>query len=175
MAAVHARNPNQVVVWRRNLDQGGVEALGSGKQERSNMNPERQRPAPPSVASTDSAQALREENERPRAEVAYQRPSVPTGGAPWKRGSAPSTTSTRAATATDGSRRRCPVRWSAGKPQVRAAPDAKDGATCVAPGEEAFPACPWRERRARAKRFAARLQRDRAQPEVGRPTSPSSM
>ena len=26
------RNPNQVVVWRRNLEEGGVEALGSRQQ-----------------------------------------------------------------------------------------------------------------------------------------------
>lgn len=60
VAAVYdIRNPNQVVVWRRNLDQGGVGALGSGRQELSNMNQERWRPAPPSSLSTDSAQALR--------------------------------------------------------------------------------------------------------------------
>ena len=72
VAAVYdIRNPNQVVVWRRNLDQGGVEALGSRKQRRPNMKPERRCPPPPNTVATDSAQALREENERLRAEVAY--------------------------------------------------------------------------------------------------------
>lgn len=65
------RNPNQVVVWRRNLDHGGVEALESKKQGRPNMKLERRCPAPSNMAATDSAQALREENERLRAEVAY--------------------------------------------------------------------------------------------------------
>jgi len=33
VAAVYdIRNPNQVVVWRRNLDQGGVKALGAGSK-----------------------------------------------------------------------------------------------------------------------------------------------
>lgn len=72
VAAVYdIRNPNQVVVWRRKLDEGGVEALGSKKQGRPNMKPERRCPAPPSPVITDSAQALREENGRLRAEVAY--------------------------------------------------------------------------------------------------------
>jgi transposase len=72
VAAVYdIRDPNQVVVWRRNLDEGGVEALGNRKQGRPTMKPERRCPAPPSTAITDSAQALREENERLRAEVAY--------------------------------------------------------------------------------------------------------
>ncbi len=72
VAAVYdIRNPNQVVAWRRKLDEGGVEALGIREQEHSNMKKERRCPAPPSTAITDSAQALREENERLRAEVAY--------------------------------------------------------------------------------------------------------
>lgn len=72
MAAIYdIRNPNQVVVWRRNLDEGGVEALGSRKQGRPSMNSERRCPAPPNMVTSDSAQALREENERLRAEVAY--------------------------------------------------------------------------------------------------------
>jgi transposase len=72
VAAIYdIRNPNQVVVWRRKLDEGGVEALESRKQERPSMKPERRCPAPPSTVTTDSAQALREENERLRAEVAY--------------------------------------------------------------------------------------------------------
>jgi len=72
VAAVYdIRNPNQVVVWRRNLDEGGVEALGRRKQGRPSMKSERRDPEPPSVAITDSEQTLREENERLRAEVAY--------------------------------------------------------------------------------------------------------
>jgi transposase len=72
VAAVYdIRNPNQVVVWRRKLDEGGVEALGSRKQVRPNMKPERRCPTPPSPVITDSAQTLREENDRLRAEVAY--------------------------------------------------------------------------------------------------------
>ena len=72
VAAVYdIRNPNQVVVWRRNLDEGGVEALGNTKQGHPNMKPKRPCPAPPTTVITDSAQALREENERLRAEVAY--------------------------------------------------------------------------------------------------------
>ena len=64
-------NPNQVVVWRRKLDEGGVEAFGIREQEHPSMKKERRCPTPPSTAITDSAQALREENERLRAEVAY--------------------------------------------------------------------------------------------------------
>ncbi len=72
VAAIYdIRNPNQVVVWRRKLDEGGVEAIGIREPEHPNMKKERRCPAPPSTAITDSAQALREENERLRAEVAY--------------------------------------------------------------------------------------------------------
>lgn len=72
VAAIYdIRNPNQVVVWRRNLDQGGVEALGSQKQGCPSVKPKRHCPAPANTATNDSAQALREENERLRAEVAY--------------------------------------------------------------------------------------------------------
>ena len=72
VAAVYdIRNPNQVVVWRRNLYEGGVEALGNRKQGRPSMKPKRRCPAPPSTVITDSTQALRGENERLRAEVAY--------------------------------------------------------------------------------------------------------
>ena len=67
LAAVYdIRNSNQVVVWRRNLDQCDVEALNT----RPNMKPERHCAAPSNMIATDSAQALREENERLRAEVA---------------------------------------------------------------------------------------------------------
>jgi transposase len=71
------RNPNQVVFWRRNLDEGGVEALGNRKQGRPNMKPERRSPAPTSTVMTDVAQALREENARLRAEVAYLKKCKP--------------------------------------------------------------------------------------------------
>ena len=72
VAAIYdIRNPNQVVVWRRKLDEGGVEAFGIREQESPSMKKEQRCPAPPGTAVTDSAQALREENERLRAEVAY--------------------------------------------------------------------------------------------------------
>ncbi len=72
VAAVYdIRNPNQVVVRRRKFDDGGVEAFLKGEQRRANMNSERRGPAPPSTVITDSTQALREENEQLRAEVAY--------------------------------------------------------------------------------------------------------
>ena len=60
------RNPNQVVVWRRS----SVEALGNNMTS-SVIKPERRRPEPPLTAIPDSADALREENERLRAEVSY--------------------------------------------------------------------------------------------------------
>ncbi len=72
VAAIYdIRNPNQVVVWRRKLDEGGVQAFGIREQESPSMKKERRSPAPPSTAITDLAQALHEENERLRAEVAY--------------------------------------------------------------------------------------------------------
>lgn len=72
IAAIYdIRNPNQVVAWRLKLDEGGVEAFDIKELEHSNMKKERRCPAPPSTVITDSAQALREENERLRAEVAY--------------------------------------------------------------------------------------------------------
>ena len=72
VAAVYdIRNPNQVVVWRRNLDAGGVEALGRRKQGHPSMKPERRFPALPGAVTADSAQALLEENKQLRAEVAY--------------------------------------------------------------------------------------------------------
>ena len=72
VAAVYdIRNPNQVVVWRRNLDEGGVEALGNRKQGRPDMKSERRCPTPPTTVITDSAQALLEENEQLRVELAY--------------------------------------------------------------------------------------------------------
>jgi transposase len=72
VAAIYdTRNPNQVMVWRRNFDQRGAEALENRKQGRLNMKPERSCQAPPPMVATDSAQTLLEENERLRAEVAY--------------------------------------------------------------------------------------------------------
>lgn len=72
VAAIYdIRNPNQIVVWRRRLDEGGVQALTSKKQGRRRMKPERHRPSPSDLLITDSVQALRDENERLRAEVAY--------------------------------------------------------------------------------------------------------
>jgi transposase len=72
VAAIYdIRNPNQVVVWRRKLDTFGVAALESRKRGRPDMKPTRCRPVPPSTVTTDSTSALREENDRLRAEVAY--------------------------------------------------------------------------------------------------------
>lgn len=72
VAAIYdIRNPNQVVVWRRHLDEGGIQALASKKQAWLRMNPERNHPLPPGPRTTDPVQALRDENERLRAEVAY--------------------------------------------------------------------------------------------------------
>ncbi len=65
------RNPNQVVVWRRNLDQGRLLALDSENEERANMKPDRRCTAPSNMVATDAARALQEENERLRTEVAY--------------------------------------------------------------------------------------------------------
>lgn len=46
-AVYDIRYPNQVVVWRRNLDEGGVEALRSMKQRPPSMKPVRSCSAPP--------------------------------------------------------------------------------------------------------------------------------
>ena len=59
------RNPNQVVVWRRNLNQGRL------KEEQPKMKPERRSATPPSTVVADAEKTLREENDRLRAEVAY--------------------------------------------------------------------------------------------------------
>ena len=72
VAAVYdIRNPNQVVVWRRNLQEGGLPALGSTKQGHPTMKSERRSLALPDTVTADSAHALIEENKRLRAEVAY--------------------------------------------------------------------------------------------------------
>ena len=71
VAAIYdIRNPNQIVVWRRSLAEGGAQALENNmtipmmKLERGNLEP-------PRTAIPNSADALREENERLRSEVAY--------------------------------------------------------------------------------------------------------
>ncbi len=56
---------------RRNLDQDGRLSLGSEKEGHPNMKRERRCAEPSSIATPDPTQALREENERLRAEVAY--------------------------------------------------------------------------------------------------------
>ena len=72
VAAVYdIRNPNQVVVWRRNLQEVGLPTLGNTKQGHPTMKPERRSPALPGAVTADSAQALLEENKQLRAEVAY--------------------------------------------------------------------------------------------------------
>jgi transposase len=72
VAAIYdIRNPNQVVVWRRKLNQDGVEAFANSKKGRPKLKPELPCPRPSNMVTTDSTQALREENERLRTEVAY--------------------------------------------------------------------------------------------------------
>lgn len=65
------RNPNQVVVWRRNLDQGRLQASENGKEEQPKMKPERRCATPSSTVVDDAEKTLREANDRLRAEVAY--------------------------------------------------------------------------------------------------------
>jgi transposase len=73
VAAIYdIRNPNQVKVWRCNLDEDGLQDPGSTKQEvRPNMNARRPCPPPPSAVAPNAEQVLRQDNERLRAEVAY--------------------------------------------------------------------------------------------------------
>lgn len=71
-ALYNIRNPNQVVVWRRNLDQGRLQVRASGKEEEQpKMKPERRSEAPSSEVGADVEKTLREENDQLRAEVAY--------------------------------------------------------------------------------------------------------
>ena len=71
VAAIYdIRNPNQVVVWRRVLDGGGVSAL-EDKRRTPPMKPRKSSSEPPDPDSACSSHALREEVERLRAEVAY--------------------------------------------------------------------------------------------------------
>src|SRR5690606_21342715 len=72
VAAIYdIRNPNQIVVWRRKLDTGGVAALENWTRGCPSMKPIRCLTEPPSTGTMDSTRALRDENERLRAEVAY--------------------------------------------------------------------------------------------------------
>jgi len=88
VAAIYdIRNPNQVVVWRLKLNQVGVESFGSSKRERFKMKPELPCPRLSNMIATDSTQALREENERLRAEVAYLKKLQAL--IRWKRSTAP--------------------------------------------------------------------------------------
>jgi transposase len=64
------RNSNQIVVWRRAFDDGGVAALENKRQARP-MKAEKSQPEPPGTDSIKSHCALREEVEQLRAEVAY--------------------------------------------------------------------------------------------------------
>ena len=71
VAAIYdIRNPNQVVVWRRALDGGGVAAL-EGKRRTLPMNTGKPSSEPPDPDGASSNRALLEEVERLRAEVAY--------------------------------------------------------------------------------------------------------
>jgi transposase len=72
VAAIYdIRNPNQVVVWRRAVDEGGVAALERKKQahrmKAEKPNPELQQ----DTDSVSSHRVMRDEIERLRAEVAY--------------------------------------------------------------------------------------------------------
>ena len=72
VAAVYdIRNPNQVVVWQRKLQEGCLPALGNTKQGHSTMKPERRSLASSGTVTADSAQALLEENTRLRAAAAF--------------------------------------------------------------------------------------------------------
>lgn len=71
VAAIYdIRNPNQVVVWRRALDDGGITAL-QGRRLARPMKTEKRNPEPPDIDGASLHRALRDEIERLRAEVAY--------------------------------------------------------------------------------------------------------
>ncbi|MFM9425911.1 transposase [Variovorax sp. GrIS 2.14] len=70
-AIYNIRNPNQVVVWRRDIAEGDAQALGN-TMPKPDTKPERRCSETPPEAIPDSADALREENERLRAEVAVR-------------------------------------------------------------------------------------------------------
>jgi transposase len=65
------RNANQVVVWRRNFEAGGMSNIDNKNHRHIAMKTKQCRPEPENSVDTDSLQTLREENERLRAEVAY--------------------------------------------------------------------------------------------------------
>jgi len=75
VAAIYdIRNPHQVVVWRRQIDQDSVQSFGDARQGDLDMKPGRCRLTRSNGNGVDPAQVLqvlREENERLRAEVAY--------------------------------------------------------------------------------------------------------
>lgn len=72
VAAIYdIRNPNQVVVWRRAFDDGGVAALEGRRQTHPMKKVDTPNPEPPDTDNASSHRALREEVERLRAEVAY--------------------------------------------------------------------------------------------------------
>ena len=72
VAAVYdIRNPNQIVVWRRNLDQGRLQACETRNEEQPKMKSKRRSAVPSSTVVADAEKALRDENDRLRAEVAY--------------------------------------------------------------------------------------------------------
>jgi transposase len=55
VAAIYdIRNPNQVVVWRHKLNQGGLETFRSSKQLRTKMKPELPCSRPSNKTATDS-------------------------------------------------------------------------------------------------------------------------
>ncbi len=71
VAAIYdIRNPNQVVVWRRNSDEEAVLALGNN-MSKPDMKTKRRNLEPPSLVCPDPGDTLLKENERLRAEVAY--------------------------------------------------------------------------------------------------------
>ena len=71
VAAIYdIRNSNQLMAWRRQLDTDGVAARESSRRGSAEMKPT-QSPPPAGTVTADSIRALREENERLRAEVAY--------------------------------------------------------------------------------------------------------
>jgi transposase len=69
-AVYNIRNPNQVVVWRRKFAPCVAKTPESTNHGHPAMKPERRCPAPPGTLTADP-QALLEENQRLRAEVAY--------------------------------------------------------------------------------------------------------
>jgi transposase len=75
VAAIYdIRNPNQVVVWRRDIAEGDAQALRNTMpkpDKKPDTKPEQHCSDTSPTATPASADALRKENERLRAEVAY--------------------------------------------------------------------------------------------------------